>query len=149
MVNQAYRGYIPFMFKEEQVIPKPLLHKAILEGSYDIFGSPDQMAPVEDQFQSLCLPDRREESEVHMLWSDTPCFSTCWNDGKLSDGHPHRKIEFILIQHPWMENDCLFGDIILPSNTIFEEDDIGTDNSAPSTTRSIWRKRPLNRAAKP
>ena len=37
------------------------------------------------------------------------------------------KIEFILVQHPWLENDCLFADIILPVNTKFEEDDIGTD----------------------
>ena len=27
-----------------------------------------------------------------------------------------------------MENDCLFADIILPSNTKFETDDIGCDN---------------------
>ena len=38
------------------------------------------------------------------------------------------KIEFILVQHPWMENDSIFADIILPSNTKFEEDDIGADH---------------------
>jgi len=34
------------------------------------------------------------------------------------------KIEFMLAQHPWMENDCIFADIILPVNTKFEERDI-------------------------
>ena len=63
-----------------------------------------------------------------MLWSDTPCFTTCWNDGNCFHEAMRRpKIEFILIQHPWMENDCLFADIILPVNTKFEEDDIGAD----------------------
>jgi trimethylamine-N-oxide reductase (cytochrome c) len=37
------------------------------------------------------------------------------------------KIEFILAQHPWLENDCLFADLILPSNTKFEQEDIGVD----------------------
>ena len=37
------------------------------------------------------------------------------------------KIEFILAQHPWLENDCLYSDIILPANTKLEEEDIGAD----------------------
>ncbi len=127
MVNQAYRGYIPFMWKEKQVIPKTMLHDAILEGSYDIYGSSDQMDPVEDQFKRYVYP-LPGKSEVHMLWSDTPCFSTCWNDANcFHDAIRTEKIEFILVQHPWLENDCLFADIILPSNTKFEEDDIGND----------------------
>jgi trimethylamine-N-oxide reductase (cytochrome c) len=35
------------------------------------------------------------------------------------------QVEFTLAQHPWLENDCLFADIILPSCTKFETDDIG------------------------
>ena len=31
------------------------------------------------------------------------------------------------MQHPWLENDCLFADIILPINTKFEEEDISVD----------------------
>ncbi len=37
------------------------------------------------------------------------------------------KIEFVLAQHPWLENDCLFADVILPVNTKLEEEDIGSD----------------------
>ncbi len=32
------------------------------------------------------------------------------------------------MQHPWLENDSIFADIILPSNTKFEENDIGADH---------------------
>ena len=39
----------------------------------------------------------------------------------------HQSIECVVVQHPWMENDTLFADIILPSNTKFETEDIGTD----------------------
>ena len=37
------------------------------------------------------------------------------------------KIECIVAQHPWLENDCLIADIILPANTTFEVDDIVTN----------------------
>ena len=37
-------------------LPKPLLHDAILSGSYDIYGSSDQMDPVEDQFKRYVYP---------------------------------------------------------------------------------------------
>src|SRR4030067_105721 len=53
---------------------------------------------------------------------------TCWNDGNsFAKALRSPKIEFILAQHPWMENDCLFADIVLPVSTKFEEDDIGCD----------------------
>ena len=45
----------------------------------------------------------------------------------MQDALRHESIEFVVIQHPWMENDTMFGDIILPSNTKFECEDIGTD----------------------
>jgi trimethylamine-N-oxide reductase (cytochrome c) len=37
-------------------------------------------------------------------------------------------IEFLLVQHPWMENDTVFADIILPAATLFECSDIANDN---------------------
>jgi anaerobic selenocysteine-containing dehydrogenase len=63
-----------------------------------------------------------------MVWTDTPSWTTCWNDtNNLVDALRLPKIEFVLAQHPWLENDCLFADIILPSTTKFESHDIGTD----------------------
>ena len=32
MVHNAYRGYIPFMFKQESAIPKTILHDVIMSG---------------------------------------------------------------------------------------------------------------------
>ncbi len=67
-------------------------------------------------------------SEVHMIWTDSPCWITCWNDSNAYiRALRSPKIEFILAQHPWLENDCLFADIILPVSTKFEERDITTD----------------------
>ena len=63
-----------------------------------------------------------------MIWSDTPCLMTCWNDSnRNAEAYRHESIDFFLVQHPWMENDCLFADLLLPVYTKFEENDISTD----------------------
>ncbi len=64
-----------------------------------------------------------------MIWTDTPCWLTCWNDGGTQvNAFRSPKIEFMLAQHPWFENDCLFSDIVLPANTKLEEEDLGVDH---------------------
>ena len=64
-----------------------------------------------------------------MIWTDTPCRTTCWNDGnKTIEALRSPKIECIVAQHPWLENDCLMADIILPANTTLEVDDMVTNN---------------------
>jgi trimethylamine-N-oxide reductase (cytochrome c) len=63
-----------------------------------------------------------------MIWTDSPCWQTCWNEGnRMHQAMRDPKIEFIVAQHPWMENECTFADVILPTNTKFEEEDIGVD----------------------
>ena len=64
-----------------------------------------------------------------MIWTDSPSLMTCWNDGNyIGKAFQNPKIEFIVAQHPWIENDCEFADLILPVTTKFEQNDIGIDN---------------------
>ena len=64
-----------------------------------------------------------------MMWCDTPALMTCWNDTNyMAKAFQSPKIECIVTQHPWIENDCEFADLILPVATKFELDDIGVDN---------------------
>jgi trimethylamine-N-oxide reductase (cytochrome c) len=66
-----------------------------------------------------------------MIWSDTPCRTTCWGRGnKVIEAFQSSKIECIVVQHPWLENDTLLADIILPVNTKLEEEDFGIDRDA-------------------
>jgi trimethylamine-N-oxide reductase (cytochrome c) len=63
-----------------------------------------------------------------MIWTDTPCRITCWNHGNWTiDAFQNPKIETVVAQHPWLENDCLIADVILPSNTTLEVEDIVTN----------------------
>jgi anaerobic selenocysteine-containing dehydrogenase len=113
-----------------QIIPKNRIHDAILNPPISWYGTTLWAEPVEDQFQKYSYPVEGC-SEIHMIWTDSPCWVTCWNHGnRMIQAFRDPKIEFILAQHPWLENDCLFADIILPVNTKFEEEDINIDGMA-------------------
>jgi len=125
-LGAAYPGADPRLIWSP-FIPKTLVHDAILNPPLIWYGNETQMAPRENQFKKYTYP-MEGCSEIHMIWTDSPCWITCWNDGnRLIEAFRSPKIEFILAQHPWLENDCLFADIVLPVNTKFEEEDIGSD----------------------
>ena len=68
-------GYIT----PKQFIPKNLIHDAILNPPISWYGTTLNRSPVEDQFTKYTYP-AEGCSEVHMIWTDTPCWITCWND---------------------------------------------------------------------
>jgi len=115
----------------KQHIAKNWVHQAILSGTFEEpfswMGTTLLRAPVEDQFQRYYYPIPADEggSLIHMIWIDSPCNTTCWNNGNMYiEAYRDPKIEFILGQHPWLENDMLLADIIIPTNTKYEEEDI-------------------------
>jgi len=126
----------------KQFIPRCLVHRAIIDGKAEWYGlqcfsssqQPDKdnnrKSTSEYQFEKMIYP-RPGLSQIHMLWTDAPCQTTCWNDGNLSiRAMQHESIEFMVAQHPWLENDCYFADIILPVSTKHEMNDIGNDLSS-------------------
>jgi len=129
-IDQAYRGteFVP----PESIIPKTLVPKAIL-GDYSEnnpliwYGATLAGMPREDQFVPYQYP-LPGSKEIHMIWTDTPCWTTCWNGGNsMIEALRSEKIQTVVAQHPWLENDCLMADLLLPINTKFEEEDIGND----------------------
>jgi trimethylamine-N-oxide reductase (cytochrome c) len=118
--------FTPVPINPTQVIPKDLIHDALLNPPISWYGNSSFIGPIEDQFVKYTYP-AEGCSEVHMVWTDSPCWITCWNDSNsFIKALRSPKIEFVLAQHPWLENDCLFADIILPVSTKFEEHDIGS-----------------------
>jgi molybdopterin guanine dinucleotide-containing S/N-oxide reductase-like protein len=115
-----------------QLIPKDKIHQAINEATHENpmrwMGTTWCRDLTPDQFVEYHYPIEGC-SEVHMMWCDTPALMTCWNDTNyIAKAFQNPKIECIVTQHPWIENDCQFADIILPVATKFELDDIGVDN---------------------
>ena len=128
----------------KQHIPKTLIQEAILNPPVSYWGHGAIQAPVEDQFVKYTYPIPKEEggTEIHMIWTDTPCRTTCWNDGNRTiAAFRSSKIECIVAQHPWFENDCLLADIILPSNTTLEVDDIVSNLRGAEPFQSIALQR--------
>jgi trimethylamine-N-oxide reductase (cytochrome c) len=117
-----------------QMLPKTLIHKAILSDEpISWYGSTSIWCPTEDQFKKYTYPIPKEEggTEIHMIWSDTPCRTTCWNGGNETiEAFQSPKIECVVVQHQWLENDTLLADIILPVNTKLEEQDFGIDRDS-------------------
>ncbi len=117
-----------------QFIPKTFIQQAILNPPVTFWGTGSISASVADQFNKYTFPLPKEEggSEIHMIWTDSPCRTTCWNEGnKNLEAMRSPKIECIVAQHPWLENDCVMADIILPANTTFEVEDL-----VPNTSRA-------------
>jgi len=114
----------------KQLIPKTWIQQAIDEPPLTFYGSGAIETPTEDQFIKYTYPLPKEEggTEIHMIWTDTPCRITCWNHGNWTiEAFRNPKIETVVAQHPWLENDCLIADVILPSNTTLEVEDIVTN----------------------
>jgi trimethylamine-N-oxide reductase (cytochrome c) len=114
----------------KQRVPRDMISEAILNPPIVSYGSACIDEPTTDQFKKYTYPIPKEEggSEIHMMWTDSPCRLTCWNDGmRTVEALRNSKIECIVAQHQWLENDCLFADILLPVNTNLEEEDIMTN----------------------
>lgn len=128
-ISKAYLGFVTGT--KASFIPKTMIPQAIMNPPVKWYGHIAAGLPREDQFDGPYTFPLEGKSRIHMVWSDTPCWETCWNGGfKMQDALRHDSIEFVVIQHPWMENDCNFADIIIPSNTKFETEDIGTDSDS-------------------
>ena len=112
----------------KQLIPKTWIQQGIENPPLTFYGSGAIETPTEDQFIKYTYPLEKGGYEFHMIWTDTPCRITCWNNGNFTiDAFQNPKIECVVAQHPWLENDCLIADIILPSNTTMEVEDIVTN----------------------
>ncbi|MEM2169365.1 MAG: molybdopterin-dependent oxidoreductase [Candidatus Bathyarchaeia archaeon] len=110
----------------KQVIPKTLLPDAILRPPISWYSHVFISCVTECQFKRFTYP-APGCPEIKMLWKTNNCTLTCWNSGfEYAEAYRSPKIEFILAQSPWLENDCLFADIILPVTTPLEEEDYGS-----------------------
>lgn len=127
-----------------QNVAKLKIQQAILDHGFDNplswYGAPDSGMPVEDQFKKYTYPIPQEEggAEIHMMWSDCPAYLANWTGGtRYIEALRSPKIEFHVVQHPWLENETVFADLILPSDTPCEEDDIMSKSSCLYLTRGI------------
>ena len=108
----------------KQFIPRVLVPDAILNPPISWYSHGCFWCPTECQFDKYVYP-AEGCSEIHMIWMENCCQITCWNGTyKMVEAFRSPKIEFILAQTPWLENDAIFADLILPVTTPLEEEDM-------------------------
>lgn len=114
---------------DDSFIPKTLIPDALMNPPVSWYGHSFTGLPTRDQFYEFHFPwDETKSERIHMIWADNPCWETCWNGGfKMEDALVQPEIETYVIQHPWMEDECHFADILLPVSTILEEDDVAIE----------------------
>lgn len=133
---------VPFIPKT--MIPKAILHRE--EFPLRWYGRVTACLPRADQYTPYQYPNDPDCDGLHMIWTDTPCWETCWNGGNLyQDALRDESIQFIVAQHPWLENDCLFADIILPVTSVFEDLDFSTDANNGQWACMLYEEQAIDR----
>ncbi len=111
-----------------QQIPRTQTQHVILHPPVSSWGSASMYVTVEDQFKEYVCPIPKEQggSDIHMIWSEKVSNTASWNNGfGMIEAFRNPKIECFVANHQWLENDCLFADIVLPVSCILEEEDMG------------------------
>ena len=112
---------------QKQLISKIYIQEAILNPPLSHWGKSRFFLPLEDQFIEYHYPIPKEEggTRIHMIWTDHPSWIGNWvYSNQMVKAWRDPSIEFIVAQHITLDNDCLFADIVLPINTVLEEEDI-------------------------
>ena len=129
-VNHGYNFVQPDSFIPKTLIPKAILGDYTAENPLKWNSFPLANWPREDQYITYQYPIEGA-NPIHMYWTDTPCWNTCWNCGNdMVKALRDPKIECVVAQQPWLENDCLYADILLPISTKFEEEDIMANDTS-------------------
>jgi trimethylamine-N-oxide reductase (cytochrome c) len=68
----------------ERFVPKTLVPKAIMtDETLKWYGHCINSLPTYDQYIYCQFPLEEGDPRLHMIWTDTPCWTTCWNGGTL------------------------------------------------------------------
>lgn len=106
-----------------QILSENILDKAILNPPVEWRGGTVFNINAEFLLKKHQYPEEGA-SEVHMLWyrgSSQMCAADLNRDLKV---YKSPKLETIVIQAPWFDRGCRYADIVLPTTTNFERNDL-------------------------
>lgn len=111
--------------KSPVFVPRTLVDIAIQNPPIQWKGSSAALAETSDQFVRYRFPPNEEHPGIRVIWNENGNQPVSWNYGKRwVEALRNPKIDFVVSIHPWLENDVLFSDLILPAQTIFEHEDL-------------------------
>ncbi len=111
--------------KSPVFIPRTLVDEAILNPPIQWKGSTAALAETSDQFVKYSFPPDANHPGIRLIWNENGNQPVSWTYGKKwIDALRNSQIDFAVAIHPWLENDVMFSDLILPAQTIFEHEDL-------------------------
>lgn len=124
-LNQLIEYAIGKGAKSPVFVPRTLVDEAILNPPIHWKGSSAALAETEDQFREYRFPPGKDHPGIKVIWNENGNQPVSWTYGrKWIDALRNPEIRFVVGIHPWLENDIVFSDLILPAQTIFEHEDI-------------------------
>lgn len=111
--------------KSEVFVPRTLVTEAIRNGSVSWRSTTAAFEKTADQFLQFKFPPRPDHPGIRMIWNENGSQPGSWGAGwEWLEAMREPQIEFVVGVHPWLENDVLYSDLILPAQTSYEHDDI-------------------------
>jgi len=111
--------------KSPVFVPRTLAAEAILDAPIEWRGTTAALAPATDQFSEHRFPPNEEHPGIKLVWNENGSQAGSWGHGwKWLEALRSSTVEFVVGIHPWLENDILYSDLILPAQTNFEHEDL-------------------------
>lgn len=111
--------------KSPLFVPRTLAAEAIQCPPIAWRGTTAALAKTEDQFNHYRFPPTDDHPGIRMVWNENGSQPGSWGYGwNWLEALQNPQVEFVVGVHPWLENDLLFSDLILPVQTSYEHEDL-------------------------
>ena len=111
--------------KSPVFVPRTLAAEAILDAPIEWRGTAAALAPAADQFSEHRFPPDEGHPGIKLVWNENGSQAGSWGNGwKWLEALRSSAVDFVVGIHPWLENDILYSDLILPAQTNFEHEDL-------------------------
>ncbi len=120
-----------------QVLNCLLLEKGLTEppqkwkGGMFMMDSPKAFATEHEYPMEGC-------SEIHLIWQRGSTMVNAPDRNRDLRSYQHPKIETMVVQAPWFDRDCRYADIVLPTTTNFERQDLTEPGSVGQYVPPAW-----------
>lgn len=80
---------------------------------------------TEDQFKKYKFPPGPDHPGIRMIWNENGSQPGSWGNGyDWLKALQSDNIDFVVGINPWLENDMIYSDLILPAQTSYEHEDL-------------------------
>jgi trimethylamine-N-oxide reductase (cytochrome c) len=106
-------------------VPRTLVTEAVRGDTIEWMSTTAALEKADAQFDKYRFPPTDDHPGIRMVWNENGSQPGSWGHGAdwlRSLQSP--RLDFVVGVHPWLENDLLWSDLILPAQTSYEHEDL-------------------------